>query len=240
VAQGWLGVTLRDNPGNLPDIANNPYSVRCPVRYCYYAVCATTEEQARQKLRDHKCPYSGGTTKIGWSMTKTLVEKVWDRADELYAQLQDFKERFVDAETSPRVFCPVRGGVKELCWTLSIFMVPHFTTPKEVADELARRYDAKKNGDTDYQTAGLGELRYSPPPGTPYKYRGTEASQPPKQSAPARVQRDYHEKPKPTGKKWKQADWEAVRSTKDKGFPAEKIAQLYRTTAEEIIKVWNW
>lgn len=235
MAVGWQGVTLRDNPGNLPDIAAHPYSVRCPKKHCYYAVCADDEASAHEKLRTHKCPRSG-ETKIGWSMTKTLVQQVWDRADAHYAKLQDFKENMVDEETSPRRYCTVKGALNELCWTLSIFMVPHFTSAKEVGEELRRRYDAKQAGE-DYETPGLGALRYSPPPGSESKYGRTTEPAP----KPARITGpDTLAKPKPTGHKWKHADWEAVRATKGSAFTADQLAKMYKCKPEDIEAVWNF
>lgn len=232
MATGWPGVSQSRSLG-IAERQKYPWSARCPEPHCFFCVSAKTEQEAQKLLDDHRCPYTGGVTKIGWSVTKTLLEQVWDMADECYVKLKDLEKDWIDDQISPRRSGAVKGELNGYCKMLAIFMVPHFSTPKEVGLELERRFENKE--DPDYETAGLGTLRFQPPPPpqkpvkvtTNTRRRYTESEQPddtPKVKPPLKI---------------KHADFERIRKLKGQA-PADQVALMFKRTAEEIEQIWNF
>ena len=90
----------------------------------------------------------------------TLLQRTWDMLDaELDAiianQFGDEAE-ILKHKTRARAIAEV----------LAMFMVPHFETADEIAKEAGRRHKAKLDGDTEYETPGLGSRKFEPPAGT--------------------------------------------------------------------------
>lgn len=153
--KGWEGVTERPelaqaNP--LPDVIAHPWIFRCPKANCYYAVSSATRESAEKQEREHKCPYQGGITKIAGSITMTLVEDMWAKADKAYAAIAD------DGIGSEEVL-KRKGVARGMAEMIAIFSAPHFRTGDEVVRELMKR----AAGGSEYQTPGLGSRRFEPP-----------------------------------------------------------------------------
>lgn len=155
MAKGWRGVEERNLIS--PDGIKHPWLFRCPKPNCYYAVSAASQEEAVRHESDHKCPYQGGVTHVGWGVTVTLVEDMWHKADAAYLRITE--EDISEVELAQR-----KGTVRGMCEMIAIFMVPHFKTGNEVGRELMKRAAAHQAGE-DYETPGLGGRRYEPPPG---------------------------------------------------------------------------
>lgn len=155
MAKGWNGIEHRIDL-DLKDAQLRPWVFRCPKENCYYAVSADTEEAAAEKRDAHKCPYQGGITHIGGSITVTLVEDMWEKADRAFA---DFLEEGMSPDLAKQ-----RGGiVRGMCEMIAIWMPPHFTTGNEVGKELQKRRAMFEAGE-QYETAGLHGRRFEPPP----------------------------------------------------------------------------
>ena len=92
-------------------------------------------------------------------MSRTLLEEAWIKLDACVAELS---ETHYDPEEKARM----KGVCRGMAEVLALFMKPHFTTADEIAGEAVKRYKAKKNGEHDYETPGIGGRRFTPPPGT--------------------------------------------------------------------------
>jgi hypothetical protein len=130
------------------------FLVHCEQPNCYMHMTVNTEEEQAHYLANHKCPYWGGESKVSWSVTKTLVEEMWDMLDETMVHLMEDR----DATDSWKREEKARARAFAEC--LAIFMRPFFDNADDIAREAARRYRAKKEGDIEYETAGLGNRRY--------------------------------------------------------------------------------
>lgn len=124
----------------------------CDKPHCNWRRLIKPEELEHEKV-NHRCPNQCGETKVSWSVTKTLVQQVWDKLD---AAIEGIHEDKVSPEYH-------KHRARAFCEVLAIFMVPHFTTADEVGQEAMRRYRAKQEGDLTYETAGLGSRRYETP-----------------------------------------------------------------------------
>lgn len=151
MAKGWNGVELR-LPNELGYDAKRPYRFGCPVSFCYYYVSCNSEQDAQNQERNHKCP-SSGITKIGWLVTRTLVEQVWEKLDIEMKTIMEGHASDAMAQATGK------ARARAFAECLAIFMVPHFSTADEIAQEAVRRYKANLANE-DYVTAGLGQRRY--------------------------------------------------------------------------------
>jgi hypothetical protein len=140
----------------------------CPEPHCYYRILMRDEHD----YTDHKCPFFGDK-KAGWSVTKTLVEQVWDLLD-----------RSLDEIMSPSALPKDyhQAQARAYCRVLAIFMQPIFADEDAIADEARKRYKMRKAGEP-YETPGLGSLRYAGLPESPSKPRAKSAPSAPKLSA---------------------------------------------------------
>lgn len=127
----------------------NHWVYRCPEKYCYYGR-QVKEENANVS---HRCPASNGSTKVAWvTYGPSLLEKTWAELDRITGLL-------VEGERSEEGIGYARG----LAFTLSLFMMPHFTTPADIACEAKKRYKMKLVNE-EYETPGLGTRKYEAPP----------------------------------------------------------------------------
>lgn len=157
MADGWKGVQQRD-PATYGYDTKHPWRFQCPKPNCYMSVCADSEIDALKVQQDHTCPHWGGQTKVSWSVTKTLVQQMWDLLDEE-----------MDGAMHDVPGTKIRARAIAEC--VAIFMVPFFTTADEVAQEALKRWKAKQAGNLEYETAGLAARRYDRP-GLESKYEG--------------------------------------------------------------------
>lgn len=162
MATGWKGRHTR----------NGAEVFECPEPYCYYRIRLRSAGDST----DHKCPFAG-ETRVGWSVTKTLVEQVWDMLD-----------RSIDEIMSPSPLPKEyhQAQARAFCRVLAIFMKPLFADEDAIADEARKRYKMRKAGEP-YETIGLGSLRHAGLPGAEDKPRSTSAKAPPPLSAQERA-----------------------------------------------------
>lgn len=93
----------------------------------------------------------------------SLLQRTWYMID---TEMQIIKDP--NAERDTVLKAKVRA--RTLAEVLAMFMVPHFSTPDEIASEAMRRWQARESGDNEYETVGLGLRKYEPPPSSPNKY----------------------------------------------------------------------
>lgn len=151
MARGWTGVG--------PAERSDRHLFACSNPNCYRRLTFKTIEEAYLDEANHKCPW-GIDLKVAWSVTKTLVEQMWDKLD----TEMDWIKGHHDPETQAWTFDPESGPRKvrarAIAECIQIFMTPFFETANEVAAEAARRHKARVEGDKEYETPGLGSRRY--------------------------------------------------------------------------------
>lgn len=127
---------------------------------CFFTVSAKTEWEADNRLKTHTCPwYGGGKTTLSWGvMSDHFLLPMWRELDELLDKLK------ADEAELGGMHVALRGEVRGLCRALSILMPPFFTTVKDVAMEANKRWEKRQAGE-DYETPGIGRLKFQRPPG---------------------------------------------------------------------------
>lgn len=135
-----MTVTQAKQPGK--------YLFHCDKLGCYRHLTFNSHEEALADQDTHPCPWSG-PTKVSWSVTKTLVEQMWDKLD---AEVAQIKTPGVD-----RAWHQARATAIAEC--IVIFMGQFFPTSKDVSREALVRWEAKQSGEP-HETAGLGQRRY--------------------------------------------------------------------------------
>lgn len=208
MAEGWSGIAHAPERGR--------YRFACPERNCYRALDFKTLEEAERDRDNHGCPNIGGPTKVSWSVGKTLVEQMWDKLDETMEQVM--VEQLAEAKVRARAIAEC----------IVIFMEIYFPTTDDVAKEAVRRYNAKKNGDSEYETAGLNSRRYEAAQREAVKHG---------QSAPTRT---------PDGKpvidvaRVPEQDRTAIKQALDLGmFSVPELSKIYKLKDEVIEAIRN-
>jgi hypothetical protein len=155
MAKGWLGVVDRGTETLINDTerVRRPFAFMCPKPNCYCAKAAKSREHAEKIEREHKCPYIGGITHIGSSVTRTILETAWEDADALYAQMTDDEK--ITEEQRKLLGAQLNG----MCRVIAKFMPPIFRTAKEIGDEIRKRYNMRSAGE-EYETPGLNSRRH--------------------------------------------------------------------------------
>lgn len=87
---------------------------------------------------------------MSWTVTKTLVQQMWEKLDVEYESLVMSGDESWKHKARSTAEC------------IAIFMPPHFRTADEVVKEAVKRFKAKEAGE-DYETPGLGTRRYETP-----------------------------------------------------------------------------
>lgn len=123
---------------------------QCDQPHCFRRLTFNSIEELERDKANHKCPYWGGQTKVSWSVTKTLVEKMWEMLDKEISAIHS-------APISPEWH---QARARAFCDAIAIFMVPFFETADEIGKEGMRRYKARVERDTEYETKGMGHRRY--------------------------------------------------------------------------------
>lgn len=133
----------------------SPYRFRCDQPFCEMEVTAKSEADAQHVKDIHTCPHLGGPTKIGWTVTKTLVAQMWEKLD---LEVDIIKSIGANpAELEALKLSQTRARAYSDC--IALFMQPFFSTPDEVARESTKRWRARKAGEK-YETPGMGHRRY--------------------------------------------------------------------------------
>lgn len=141
MAQGWTGIAPREG---------GRYLFACSEENCYRHLMFATLEQAQAEQADHDCPWQGNSTHYAWSATVTLVRQLWEKLD---AEVEQIKQGETNGEWH-------KARATAFAEAIVLFMQPFFPTTQSVSEEALRRYEAKANGDDEYETAGIGSRRY--------------------------------------------------------------------------------
>ena len=139
------------------------YLVHCTKPNCFMHMTVNTEEEQTHYLANHGCPYWGGESKVSWSVTKTLVEELWFKLDDTMSDLMETQRmaQLPDGEKNySHALDVLKARARAIAECLAIFMKPFFEDANAIAAEALRRYTARKEGDTEYETAGIGHRRY--------------------------------------------------------------------------------
>jgi len=138
------------------------FLVHCEQPNCYMHMTVNTEAEQAHYLANHKCPYWGGDSKVSWSVTKTLVQEMWELLD---SEVNQLKGTWIEGKWTE----PNPHGVhteyhqyraRAIAECLAIFMRPFFDTADDIVKESIKRWEARRDRDTEYETAGLGHRRY--------------------------------------------------------------------------------
>jgi hypothetical protein len=152
-ATDWPGKFVTKIPGS-----QYPWQFKCPGPFCFFVILAPDEETLDKRIEDHKCPwFGGGTTTFSWGiMSDDYIGPIW--------QMLDAKMAIVyDATVTDEARLAARENCRGLAGALSILMVPFFTTPGEIITEGKVRLEKKLAGE-DYDTPGMGRLKWQRPP----------------------------------------------------------------------------
>lgn len=140
----------RDASGQAAAVETERFLFKCDKPNCYRRLTFKSADLVELERVNHKCPYWGGESKVSWSVTKTLVQQMWDKLDAEYAEI---KRGSIDPEYN-------KARARAFAECIAIFMRPFFETADDIVKEAMRRYDAKAAGDTEYETPGIGHRRY--------------------------------------------------------------------------------
>jgi hypothetical protein len=204
-----VAITERDHK-NLADALKYPFIVSCDVDKCFYVVSAATYAEAEEKLNDHSCPFTGGPTKIGLLVSRTILENAWIKLDALLTTL-------LDDNLEPEDKISLRNQCRGMAEILALFMSPHFTTGDEVSREAKRRYDSRKAGE-DPGTPGLGPVKLAPARGV---------AQP--TQLPVTAAKPVH--------KLNDTEVAAIKHAASSGFDPADLAKVYKVSVEVIKQV---
>lgn len=160
----WVGLTFNDLPGH-PTKVEYPWKYHCPAPLCFMVIHAATEDIIDERIRKHPCPwYGGGTTTLSWGvMSDNYLAPIWEKLD---AEVDIMKgigrsEHAGDDEIREDMQA-ARYRAGAYAETLAILMPPFFSTKKEIVNEALVRHENRVAG-VDYETPGLGRLRYKVP-----------------------------------------------------------------------------
>jgi hypothetical protein len=143
-----LGILPRD-PNQIGYEARRPWLFSCTEANCFWHISCASEEDAIRQQQEHACPWWGGETKVSWTVTRTLVEQMWDKLDtEFYKIVHDGLDSVEN-----------KARARAIAECIAIFSPPHFRTADEVVAEAKRRYEAEQ-ADEEYETPGIGSRRY--------------------------------------------------------------------------------
>lgn len=204
-----MPVEERKNPNMSVDIVKHPWSAFCNEEKCYYVVAAKTYEEGVALLTNHDCPYTGGPTRIGLMMSRTKLDEAWLKLDVAVVEL-------IEGNLAPEEKTRLVGVCRGMAELLAIFMQPHFDHPDQISAEAKKRYEAKKAGQDDYETPGLGGVRFAQPRTREWK-EGINKS-----ATPAQTKVNPADKFKPEEVK-------AIKAALDMGMMnEEELAKMYK------------
>lgn len=217
----------------------------CPEQGCWYRLLLWEHES-----NDHLCPH-GGDTHYGLSVTMSLVSQCWEDLDAIMDQIMSDTGKVENPQLGKSIWRTaddhikherLKGQARGMAVLLARFMVPFFSTDREIAAEAKRRWEARQRNE-DYVTPGLGSRSFEFPSDDKYKGKPPEA---PLHKPTARSPRSSN-RPANSGAKSLTAARvssslpEAVKKgiIGAKGqMTSEELAMVYQITATEVELVW--
>lgn len=213
----WPGV-YKIPKSYLLDAQKHPWHFNCPAPLCFYRGAYADELAARKIQETHPCPwFGGGTTTLSWGiMSDMFLAPIWADLDAL---MDIIKSDSHSEEEKARCRFAARG----MATALAHLMPPFFHTWEEVATEAAVRWQARQKGE-DYETPGIGRLRYAVPPGAE---KMTPSGIPHHMAAGTKSAPEYH--PSTASKNHGLTDEQValVMSGHRAGFPAKMLAMAH-------------
>lgn len=156
VGHVWPGVYKL--PPSHPEKVNR-WRLACPAPLCFLQGAYPDEGMAQKMQETHTCPwYGGGKTTLSWGiMSDMFLAPIWADLDGLMDVIKS--EDYSDEE---RQRC--KSAARGMAQALAHLMPPFFHTWEEVATEAQVRWQKRQAGE-DYETPGIGRLRFKTPPG---------------------------------------------------------------------------
>lgn len=236
-----MPVTERENPPHLKELFRKedgkyPWLVFCEEPNCWYRHAAKSQEEGQASLDKHPCPYA--TPARGLLVSLTTVAKCWEKYDAAITELMEGnypplltgESEDADFRENPEK-TRLKGVCRGMAELLAELMTPHFKTPDEIVGEGVRRYKAKKAGEDNYETPGLGGLAFAKQRSMEWK-DGHQSSATPKPKAPRAA-------PVSQAAKFKPEELKAIKAAKEMGMMNEaELAKMYKVNVsviEEII-----
>lgn len=225
VGNAWPGLTYSDVHfvfPNHPHVTQYPWQFHCPAPLCFYVIHAATQEIAEKRIQEHPCPwFGGGTTTLSWGiMSQDYLGPIWEMMDkEVDIIFGTNRPSDWDDDRCRREMQGARYRARGIAETLAILMPPFFDTGDQIVNEAKVRWQNRVDG-TDYETPGIGRLRFKRPEGV----SGNDVRK--------MVPEEYDPSAPP---KHNLTDDEVAAVQKAKGFPLGMLASAYNTT-EDIIK----
>lgn len=156
VGHCWPGV-WKASPSTRDDRLSDKkrlWHFNCPAPLCFYQGSYADEVMARKIQETHPCPwYGGGKTTISRGMMSDMfLAPIWKMLDETVDELMEENREDLAARA------------RALADALAVLMPPFFYTGDEVAHEAMVRHQKRQAGE-EYETPGIGRLRFAVPPG---------------------------------------------------------------------------
>lgn len=145
------------------EMQKHPWHFDCPAPLCFYRGSYTDELMARKIQETHPCPwFGGGTTTLSWGiMSDMFLAPIWQKLDEAVDELMKIKGYATHEDVT---LWEAKGEARGIAEALAVLMPPFFSTGDEIVQESMVRYEKRQAGE-DYETPGVGRLRFAVPPG---------------------------------------------------------------------------
>lgn len=143
------------------------WRLRCPAPMCFYQGAYRTEAEANMLQETHPCPwFGGGTTTISWGiMSEQYLAPMWEELDRVVDLIKAPNQPDPEAPGNDReMMFDLQGQARGIAFALSRLMPPFFHTVEEISQEALVRWLKRQVGE-DYETPGMGLLRFKAPPG---------------------------------------------------------------------------
>jgi hypothetical protein len=207
---------------------SKPWKVNCPAPLCFFVGSYEFEASARKAQETHQCPwFGGGTTTISWGiMSSQFLSPMWAELD----RLVDFVKK---EDEDPAERGKASQQAKGLAFALATLMPPFFSTVEEISHEALVRWEKRQAGE-DYETPGLGRLRFKVPPGA---HEMTPAGLYHADVMGTKHEPEYHPSTASRSHGLDQATIaEIVKSAKN-GFPARMLATVHSVSEKVILDI---
>lgn len=234
-----MPVSERTKPtGPFSNVAEYPFAVWCDANPdCNFRVVEKTYEAGVAALTVHKCPYTGGRTKIGILVSLSQLIEAWEKLDSAVVELMEGSyppEIRYDAADRPEEFenedkVRLKGVCRGMAELIALFMGTEFPDADAVSAEAAKRYKAKKEG-VEHLTPGLEPRSIATPRTVDYKdgvnKGGGKPVTQPRNPAPSPVH------------KFTEEEVGSIKFAHESGmFTVEQLAKTYKVKVDAIKKV---
>lgn len=151
-----------------PDRKKHPWMLACPAPLCFYQGAYADEAMARKMQETHPCPwYGGGPATISRGMMSDMfLAPIWKQLDEAVDNLMAYKSGalVLEEDYTEQALGQKEGKCRGLAEALAVLMPPFFSTGDEIVQEAVVRWQKRQAGE-EYETPGIGKLRFAVPPG---------------------------------------------------------------------------